>query len=95
MDKPIQNFKDNCPFIYTIRILNGRRNELRTFLADLSIDTGIHWQPGHKFKYFKNSKNSDLKVTEKISEQIITLPLHSDMKNDDVDYIINCIKKFK
>ena len=38
---------------------------------------------------------SDLKVTEKISEQIITLPLHSNMKNEDVDYIISCIKKFK
>ena len=42
-----------------------------------------------------NSKNNDLEVTEKISEQIITLPLHSNMKNDDVDYIISCIKKFK
>ena len=50
---------------------------------------------GHKFKYFKHSQNNDLKVTEKISEQIITLPLHSNMKNDDIDYIINCIKKFK
>ena len=92
---PIADFKNICPFLYTVRVLNGRRDELRSYLSNLFIDTGIHWQPGHKFKYFKNSKISDLKVTEKISEQIITLPLHSNMKNDDIDYIINCIKKFK
>ena len=92
---PSQNFKDNCPFIYTIRILNGRRNELRAFLADLSIDTGIHWQPGHKFQYFKNIKNNHLQITEKISEQIMTLPLHTNMKSEEIDYITQCIKEFK
>ena len=92
---PTQNFKDNCPFIYTIRILNGRRNELRTYLANLSIDTGIHWQPGHKFQYFKKIKNNHLEITEKISEQIMTLPLHTDMKSEEIDYITKCIKGFK
>ena len=72
--------------MYTARVLNGRRDELRSYLSNKLIDTGIHWQPGHKFKYFKHSQNNDLKVTEKISEQIITLPLHSNMKNDDIDY---------
>ena len=92
---PTQNFKDNCPFIYTIRVLSGRRNELRTYLANLSIDTGIHWQPGHKFQYFKNIKNNHLEITEKISEQIMTLPLHTNMKSEEIDYITNCIKEFK
>ena len=81
-------------FLYTVRVLNGRRDELRSYLSNQLIDTGIHWQPGHKFKYFKHFQNNDLEVTEKISEQIITLPLHSNMKND-VDYIINCIKKIQ
>ena len=70
MGKDVQNLeltiKNICPFLYTLRVLNRRRDELRSYLSNLLVDTGIHWQPGNKFKYFKNSKNSDLKVTEKI-----------------------------
>tara|TARA_B100000927_G_C16464774_1_gene469253 strand:- start:1301 stop:2464 length:1164 start_codon:yes stop_codon:yes gene_type:complete len=95
LSTPEENIKNKCPFIYTIRVLNGRRNELRTYLSNLAIDTGIHWQPGHKFKYFQNERKHNLQITEKISEQILTLPFHTYMEAEDIDYIIKCIKEFR
>ena len=91
---PNDNIVNQCPFIYTIRVKNGKRNDLRSYLTNLSIDTGIHWQPGHKFQYFQNERKNDLKITEKISDQIITLPLHTNMKYEEIDYIVKSIKEF-
>ena len=52
------------------------------------------FKQGHEFNYLSNSKRSNLSVTEKISNQIVSLPLHSNMSNEDINYIISKIKDF-
>ena len=86
--------KDTIPFHYCLRVKNNKREELIDFLKKNKIDTGIHWQPNHTFSLFKNSKSGDLSVTNKIKDEILTLPLHSLMKNKDIDYIIGKIQEF-
>ncbi len=44
---PKTDFRDITPFLYYLRVLNGRREAFRSFLNEKGIDTGIHWQPGH------------------------------------------------
>ena len=95
IEAPYSDFSSINPFLYYIRVLNNKREDLREFLRSLGIDTGIHWQPGHKFSYFSNLNRGDLSITEKISSQILSLPLHSEMPKDDLEYIISSIKKFK
>lgn len=80
------------PFIYVVRIPKNR-TKFREKLSEHGIDTGIHWQPGHNFSYFSNCKKGDLSVTEKISDQILTLPMYPDLTNDELQTIINSIKK--
>ena len=46
------------------------------------------------FSLFKNNKFGDLTVTEKIKNEILTLPLHSLMNKEDVDYIVKKILEF-
>ena len=48
---------------FTIRVLNGRRSELREHMKDCGVDTGVHWQAGHTFTYLKNCRQGDLSVT--------------------------------
>jgi dTDP-4-amino-4,6-dideoxygalactose transaminase len=91
---PKTNFYQITPFLYYIRILDDRRQELRDYLKANGVDTGIHWQPGHHFSIFKNSKIGDLTVTERIASQILSLPLHSKMADEDVYFITNLITKF-
>ena len=91
---PKQNFEEVLPFIYYIRVPKESRNDLREFLRERGVDTGIHWQPGHEFELFKNSRRGSLEVTDKISQEIVTLPLHSEMLEEDVLAVSCAIKLF-
>jgi len=91
---PKTNFLNVSPFIYTLRILDGRREDLIKHLQKLNIDVGIHFIPVHKHKFFQDCKKSDMSVTEKIVEQVLTLPLHSNMKDEYVNRIIDGVSSF-
>lgn len=95
LEAPKNDFEDVSPFLYYIKILNGDRNKLREHMRSLGVDTGIHWQAGHKFKYFKDCRRGDLSVTEKIVDQVLSLPLHSYMSVNDQSRVIQSIVSFK
>ena len=92
---PQGDFFSVNPFLYYIRVLNGRREEMREHLKCFGVDTGVHWQAGHTFSYLKDSRRSSLDVTEKITEEIVSLPLHSKMSKEDIERVIFAIKAFK
>lgn len=91
---PKSDFNDIVPFLYYIRVLDGKREDLITFLREKGVDTGIHWQPGHWFSLFENEKCGDLSVTETIGKEILSLPLHSMMEEEDLKHIVAMIKQF-
>ena len=91
---PKTDFSQVMPFLYYIRIKNGKREKLREFLSNKNIDTGIHWQPGHHFSYFKECRYENLEITEKISREILSLPLFTSMKDEELNLIIETIREF-
>ena len=91
---PKSNFKDICPFVYYIRVAPECRDGLRDHLQKRGIDTGIHWQPGHSFNLFKSYRKGTLEVTEKVSKEILSLPLHSNMSEQSREKVVSEIKTF-
>jgi len=91
---PFGNFEEVNPFLYYIRVLDGSREELRAHMASEGVDTGIHWQAGHCFSYFKKCRRGPLDITEKIVEEIMSLPLHSKMQIKDFNKVIKTVKNF-
>jgi dTDP-4-amino-4,6-dideoxygalactose transaminase len=91
LDVPKGDFDSINPFLYYIRVLNGKRSDLREYMKKKGVDTGLHWQAGHTFSFFKNCRKGDLKITNKVVEQIISIPLHSKMSSVDVDTVIDSI----
>lgn len=85
---------DVIPFIYYIRLSSERRQSFRDHLHSCGVDTGIHWQPGHWFTYFKGCRRGRLDVTEKIGREIVTIPLHASMDRHSVDAVTNAIVGF-
>ena len=69
------------------------RNELKLLLENHKIPTGIHYKPNHLLTFFGNGKLS-LPVTEKLYKELLTLPLHPEIKEDEVNFICNMIKKY-
>ena len=62
--------------LYVIRTKN--RDQLRSYLAEMGIDTGIHYPiPLHLQEAYKGLGygNGDFPVTETIAKEIVSLPM--------------------
>lgn len=91
---PVTDYVDVSPFIYWIRVHDGRREALIEFLRGRGVATGIHFMPAHTFSFFQDAPRSDLSVTELVSSEIVTLPLHSFMHESDIEYVCEAVKAF-
>jgi dTDP-4-amino-4,6-dideoxygalactose transaminase len=91
---PNTDFADVTPFLYYVRVPEGDRDSLRTFLADRGVDTGIHWQPGHWFTLLQDCPRGDMTVTDRVGNEILSLPLHSCMEQSTLDRVIEGIRAY-
>ena len=82
--------------MYTIRVTDGSRNALMKFLGKRGISTKIYFDPVHKYSVFKKLGYGNIKlpVTEKISPQVLSLPMYPHITRDELNYIIDSIKEF-
>ena len=87
------NLNETAPFTYIVRILEGRRDEAMEFLKTKGVGTGVHYIANHIQPFF--SKYAvPLPVTDRVWKEILTLPLYSDMKDSDIDLVIQSVKEF-
>jgi dTDP-4-amino-4,6-dideoxygalactose transaminase len=91
---PQSTFEDVTPFLYYIRVPPERRQALRDHLASKGIDTGIHWQPGHWLKLLEAAPRGDLSVTDRVGQEVLSLPLHSMMTAGTVERICVAVHEF-
>lgn len=91
---PQSDFSDVSPFIYSLRVLNGKREMMIEHLSKLNIDVGIHFIPVHKHAYFANAKRGDMTITDNVVKEVLTLPLHSNMKPDFIQRVIEGVTSF-
>jgi perosamine synthetase len=78
---------------YVIKVLNGRRDELITYLADNGISASVHYIPNHLYDIYKPYYRK-LPVTERVWRQLVTLPLFPDLKDSEIDYVIDKVRSF-
>jgi len=85
---------DVVPFIFCLRVPASKRNTFKAFLLDHGIETGIHWKPGHHFSRYRDCRRGPLPITDKIADEIVSLPFYPDMNVEDVDFISDKIISF-
>ena len=86
-----RNYKEEVPHIYVIRVLGLKnREDLRKILLKKGIQTGIHYYPNYKYTKFRDSKFL-FPNTEQIYKELLTLPLHPDIKEKDIKYIFKTL----
>lgn len=84
------NFDEVLPHIFVIRA--QKRDDLREYLIANSIECGIHYKPNHM--HTKYQSDFSLPLTEQIYEEILTLPCHFDLTNNEQNIVINKIREF-
>ncbi|HOL49969.1 MAG TPA: DegT/DnrJ/EryC1/StrS family aminotransferase [bacterium] len=85
------DYRSMAPFCYIIRA--EQRDNLMAYLKKNDIDSGIHYIPNHLQSFFSKYKTS-LPITEKIWNEILTLPLYYGLQNEQVLMICDRIKNF-
>ena len=78
-------------YLYWIQLIRGR-DELAVFLAEKGVYTTFRYYPLHLVRFFQ--AQCRLPVAEHINETTLNLPLHQNLSDDDVQMIIDLIKRF-
>ena len=83
--------------LYSIRITGKNlRNNLMKFLKKQGIMSKIFFEPAHLTKFHSKNINKkiSLPVTEKISQQILTLPMYPGLTKNEMNFICDSIDEF-
>ena len=89
----VNSNSDHVYHQYTLRVLNGKRDELKSYLNDFGIPSMIYYPiPIHKQKPYLNGQS--LENSEILSDEVISLPIHTEIENSNQDYIIEKVKSF-
>lgn len=82
---------------YTIRVGNGRRDELKKFLATKNIPSMVYYPgPLHTQKAYEylGYNEKEFPVTTSLCNEVLSLPMHPEMENIQLEYITNNILEF-
>ena len=83
---------------YTLIVNGVNRDELSTYLTSKGIPNMIYYPvPGHKQKMFEylGIDSVELPVTDWLTERVISLPIHTELDNEQLSYITTELVKFK
>ncbi|PKD15855.1 transcriptional regulator [Salegentibacter salinarum] len=82
---------------YTLKIKNGKRDALAKHLQERGIPFGIYYPiPLHKQKAYADSRynEADFPVTNQLVQEVLSLPMHTELDDEQIDYITGTIKEF-
>jgi len=82
---------------YTLRITNGKRNELKEFLESKEIPAMIYYPvPLRKQKAYDtgNYSDADFPNTNKLIDEVISLPMHTELDKEQLEFIKESVWEF-
>ncbi len=89
----------NSYHLYVVRVdkkIKTTRKDLYFKLKEKGIHTQVHYLPVHTMPYYQEHfgyKWGDYPVAEDHYSRVLSLPMYPSMTDDDVDYVINCMKE--
>lgn len=79
--------------LYVIR--SKRREELKKYLFDNGIETGIHYPiPPHKQRAFNEYNDLKLPVTETLANEILSIPIYSTLTKSQINHICDILNAY-
>lgn len=94
--KPLK-IPDNYKSVYQLySCIAEDRDGLLDYLAEKNIGSKVYFHPVHQTNFYKEKLgyNTSLPVTEKVAEEIITLPMFPTITDEEIDYITDTIREY-
>lgn len=89
---------ENIYQMYTIKLHDKKtRDELHEHLLTKRIFSKVYFYPIHLTSFYMekfNTKKGILPITEKLSEQVLTLPMYPNMNSEEKEYLIESIAEY-
>lgn len=82
-----------APFMFPIKVYDGKRDRLKQFLQEKDIETGISYIPNHMYSLFKDD-SVQLAISDKIFSEVLCLPIHYELEDEDVEAVCKSIDEF-
>jgi UDP-2-acetamido-2-deoxy-ribo-hexuluronate aminotransferase len=82
---------------YTLKVKNGKRNELQKYLAEKGVPSMIYYPlPLYKQEAYRQFVAADFKlpITEELCDQVLSLPIHTEMNIDKIKFICGSVQSF-
>ena len=97
--KPIIKYEDDSHVFhqYTLRLINGKRDQMVKFLNENGVPCGIYYPvPLHNQNAYKSKRyiESDFSVTNQICSEVFSLPMHSELSEDQQNFISDLVNEF-
>ena len=93
----LNSAKDSSPALHLFVVECEKRDKLKAYLSKKNIETHIHYpEPVHLLKAFAHLKYKERSFpkAEYLSRRILSLPFHSYLTQEEIDYIAKSIKEF-
>lgn len=81
--------------LYVVRV--PRRDELRAWLQEHGVGTGIHYPvPIHLQRAYSDLgyQRGDLPVTERVADEILSLPMFPELQREQIAYVADAVRAF-
>ena len=93
----LPKLRDNCSHVFHLFVIKTeKRDSLKNYLFNQEIYTTIQYPvPVHKQKFYRKLiGNHSLPVTEKLSKEILSLPMFPELEESQINRVSNLIGKF-
>lgn len=82
------NYSEVTPHIYVVRIIGMKNRDLiRDEMLKLGVQTGIHYKPNHLLSLYKKKGILSFPVTDRIYPELLSLPLHPGLSEEDINHV--------
>ena len=87
---------DNCESVWHLFVIRAeKRNQLSQYLKARGIETVIHYPiPPHKQECYQSFSHYYLPIADKLSSEVLSLPLFPWMTNDEISFVCESISSF-
>ncbi|MDL2322587.1 DegT/DnrJ/EryC1/StrS family aminotransferase [Bacteroidales bacterium OttesenSCG-928-A17] len=82
---------------FTLKVKSGKRDELQEYLQQNDIPTVVYYpKPIHAQTAYKYliKKGTSLSVSEQLCNEVLSLPMHTELKEDQLYYICEKLRNF-
>jgi UDP-2-acetamido-2-deoxy-ribo-hexuluronate aminotransferase len=91
------SWSDHIFHQYTLKITDGRRDELRSELQKAGIPSMVYYPvPLHRQKAYESYGfgSANFPLTEKLAKEVLSLPMHTEMTEEELELIAGTVIKF-